>query len=283
MHRKIFSRLKSILVACLFLFSVLPSIATTPDLPQEWRTPLPIQTGGLTPAYKMVLLDFYSEYCGTCQMMKPYVQAIQTKIGDSVAFKHIDIGTPALSTYVQRYQISGTPTYVLYGENGKAVYRMSDLISAPVLEKQILRVMNRLQPVLLPKDFTIPKPVAGHESAWSNLVLLAFEKKDCEACQVMLPHINGFEKVGAADGLRVIHMNVEENTLQNATQRAHLKELMEHLHVRTLPTYILLDNAQFATHSPGNPHERGELFRASGKVQPNSLWQVIQLFGQSGV
>jgi thiol-disulfide isomerase/thioredoxin len=271
------------LSAWLLCSALLPVGAAVPDLPKEWRSPLPVQTGNGTPAYKMTLLDFYSQYCGTCQMMHPYVQELEGKIGDSVHFKHIDIGAPNFTQYIQSYQISGTPTYVLYDTNGKAVYRMSDRISAPVLEKQVMRVMHRLQPVQLPEDLPLPKPVEGRESAWSNLILLAFEKTDCETCQILLPHINGFEKAGAADGLHVIHMNADESNLQDAAQREHLKTLMSRLKVRTLPTYILLDNAQFAMHAPSNPHERGELFRAAGKVQPNSLWQVIRLFSQSGV
>lgn len=271
------------LSAWIFCGSMIAAVAAVPDLPKEWRTPLPVQTGSGAPAYKMTLLDFYSQYCGTCQMMHPYVQELESKVGDSVHFEHIDIGVPNYTHYIQSYQISGTPTYILYDTNGKAVYRMSDRISAPVLEKQVMRVMHRLQPVQLPDDLLVPKPVEGKETAWSNLILLAFEKKDCETCQILLPHINGFEKAGYADGLRVIHMNADESSLQDAAQRDHLKALMSRLKVRTLPTYILLDNAQFTTHAPENPHERGELFRAAGKVQPNSLWQVIRLFSQSGV
>lgn len=279
---------------CLFGFSLFLLCAAVraavPDLPAEWRA-----DDGVSPAGgKMVLLDFYSDFCGTCLMMEPHLAALRKQVGDRVAFRRIKLDSPVVESAVDQYHITGTPTYVLYNADGKAIYRMKDRISAVVLERQVLRALGRLQPVSLsdlPGNVPFPAALPGRERAWGNLVLLSFEGEDCKSCQAMHPHLDSFARAGRDSGLRVVHINVDRpadarGLVAPDAEKERLKSAMlAHLRIRTLPTYILLDNAEPATRSTGRPKqaERGELFRASGNIPPQSLWQAIRFFGQSGV
>ncbi|HEY9746128.1 MAG TPA: thioredoxin family protein, partial [Oculatellaceae cyanobacterium] len=74
-------------------------------------------------AGKFLLLDFYTPYCGTCQMMKPYVQALQNKTQGKMNVAHVDVSQPPNRKYISMFGISGTPTYVLFNPAGKAVYK----------------------------------------------------------------------------------------------------------------------------------------------------------------
>jgi thiol:disulfide interchange protein len=126
------------LLALCTLIGLLASIsvtvhAETPALPDELK-----RSG----EQKMVLLDFYSAFCGTCQMMEPYLKALETKTAQDIRFERIDLTTPDGEKYMNLYSIQGTPTYVLFNAQGKAIYKMQDLITPMVLEKQVLRLIH---------------------------------------------------------------------------------------------------------------------------------------------
>jgi thiol-disulfide isomerase/thioredoxin len=294
--RRSFTRLRLLGIFLTALCAV--AWGDVPDLPVEWRA-----DGGLFPAGsdgKMVLLDFYSDFCGTCLMMEPHLSALRKRVGDRVAFRRVKLDSPVVESAVAQYHITGTPTYILYNASGKAVYRMKDRISAVVLERQVLRALGRLQPVRLsdlsdglPGKPAWPASLPGRERAWGNLILLSFESDRCKPCQAMRPQLDGFARAGRASGLQVAHINVElpanaPDTPAVALEKERLRRLRESLKIRTLPTYILLDNAEPAARSTAQPNpnernERGELFRVSGNIPPRSLWQAIRFFGQSGL
>lgn len=115
--------------------------AATPDRPDEFDA---IASG------KFLLLDFYQQYCGTCQMMKPYVNALPDKTNGKLVLKHIDIGQPANRNYISSFSITGTPTYVLYNPSGKAVYRMQDTLSPKILEQNVLQQIHAAEVTSMP-------------------------------------------------------------------------------------------------------------------------------------
>lgn len=92
---------------------------------------------------KYMLVEFYSPYCGTCQMMKPHVEALKNKVDDKVVIKPVDASQPPNVKYVRTYGIKGTPTYILFNPSGKMVYRMDDRISPVILEKQVMKQIGQ--------------------------------------------------------------------------------------------------------------------------------------------
>lgn len=237
--------------------------AETPALPESLRR----DTHG-----KLVLLDFYSDYCGTCQMMAPKLKAMQRKTRDQIVFRHIDVSGEANKTYWEKFQLRGTPTYVLYNRQGEPVYKMQELITPVVLEKQLLRHTDRLKAVEIPDGIEIPRLGTDQESTTSQLLLFSFENDACESCQEMTPYLSGFE-ISGKPNLKVFRLN-------SKTESA--KKLMSQLNIKELPAYALLDNSLV---SPANlaGNRRGELFVLTGKVPPRVLWDVIRMFGESGV
>ena len=79
---------------------------------------------------KPVLVDFYAEWCGPCQIMKPRILDVAERMGDDSKVIQIDIDKEKeLDT---RFRIQSVPTLIIF-KNGKQQWRQSGVISAHAL------------------------------------------------------------------------------------------------------------------------------------------------------
>ena len=79
---------------------------------------------------KPVLVDFYAEWCGPCQIMKPRILDVTERIGDDAKVIQIDIDKE--KELATRFRIQSVPTLIIF-KNGKQQWRQSGVISAHAL------------------------------------------------------------------------------------------------------------------------------------------------------
>ena len=64
---------------------------------------------------KIVILDFYANWCGPCKMMSPIIDSIAEELGDTVKVGKVD--TDENLELAQKFNIMSIPTIIIF-KNG---------------------------------------------------------------------------------------------------------------------------------------------------------------------
>ncbi|MBK8955027.1 MAG: thioredoxin [Saprospiraceae bacterium] len=82
----------------------------------------------------LVLVDFFTEWCGPCKMMAPIIEKVKSKSGSGVRIFKVDVDkNPSV---IHQYKIMGVPTLILF-KHGKIVWQHSGMISEQSLLQHI--------------------------------------------------------------------------------------------------------------------------------------------------
>ena len=85
---------------------------------------------------KLVLVDFWAEWCGPCKMLAPVIKSLSEKMEDSVKFLKLD--TDANSTSAQKFQITSIPCCILF-KDGKEVHRIIGFRNESAMSEEITK------------------------------------------------------------------------------------------------------------------------------------------------
>lgn len=84
----------------------------------------------------LVLVDFFTEWCGPCKMMKPILEEVKGSVGNKARILKIDIDkNPRMAA---QFQITGVPTLILF-KHGKPVWRQSGVVQPSALQNVVER------------------------------------------------------------------------------------------------------------------------------------------------
>ncbi|MBC1237151.1 thioredoxin [Nostoc sp. 2RC] len=81
-----------------------------------------------------VLVDFYAEWCGPCQMMVPILEQVNAQLKDRLRIVKID--TEKYTQLATQYQIYALPTLVLF-KKGQPVERIEGVRQAAQLVEHL--------------------------------------------------------------------------------------------------------------------------------------------------
>ena len=77
-----------------------------------------------------VLVDFYAEWCGPCQMMSPILDQVNVQLKERL--RVVKINTDKYPQLASQYQIQALPTLVLF-KQGKPVDRIEGVMTSQQL------------------------------------------------------------------------------------------------------------------------------------------------------
>jgi len=106
--------------------------AGTPDDPFHVRSTDDLDDAVAT--HDVVLVDFYADWCGPCQMLEPVLERLAAETDAAVA----KVDTDANPAVAQQYGVRGLPTLVLFAD-GERVERLVGMQQ----EDQLRRLVER--------------------------------------------------------------------------------------------------------------------------------------------
>lgn len=83
---------------------------------------------------KLVLVDFYANWCGPCKAMHPIIEDVMKEMGDNIHIIKIDIDK--YESLASLYSVRSVPTFMLIKE-GKIIWRQSGTLSQSAMVKLI--------------------------------------------------------------------------------------------------------------------------------------------------
>lgn len=111
---------------------------------------------------KPSLMEFYANWCTSCQAMAPDMQALEQQYGDRVNFVMLNVDNSKWLPEILSYRVDGIPHFVFLGKDGQPI--------AQTVGEQPKAVMEENLVALLAGESLPHAKVTGQTSAFSAAV-----------------------------------------------------------------------------------------------------------------
>jgi thioredoxin 1 len=86
-----------------------------------------------------MVVDFWAEWCGPCQMMSPIFEKLEKEMGNRIKFGKVNVDEER--RLASKYGVQGIPCLIVI-ENGKEVGRVVGLMLKEELKNKLLEILN---------------------------------------------------------------------------------------------------------------------------------------------
>ena len=83
------------------------------------------------------LIEFYADWCTTCQGMSNTVEALHQQYGQQINFVMIDIDNPQWAEQISQYSATGVPQFTLLDSANDTIETWVGKIPKPVIEQSL--------------------------------------------------------------------------------------------------------------------------------------------------
>ena len=91
---------------------------------------------------KPTLLEFYADWCSTCQSMAGNIEKLEAKYGDRLNLVMLDIDDPQWDDLGQDYQVTGIPQYNLLDETGNKIDSFVGKVPLGIMGQALNELIN---------------------------------------------------------------------------------------------------------------------------------------------
>ncbi|MEO0648402.1 MAG: thioredoxin domain-containing protein [Cyanobacteria bacterium J06650_10] len=90
---------------------------------------------------KPTLIEFYADWCTTCQSMSATVDALHQQYGTQVNFVMLDIDDPQWADEVEAFGASGVPQFTLLDVNRQSVHTWVGKVPKPIFQTAFTQML----------------------------------------------------------------------------------------------------------------------------------------------
>jgi len=91
---------------------------------------------------KPTLIEFYANWCTTCQAMAPQMQALKQQYGDRINFVLLNVDNSKWLPEVLSYRVDGIPHFVFLSQQGEAVAQTIGEQPKAIMEANLVALAN---------------------------------------------------------------------------------------------------------------------------------------------
>ncbi|MBD1925461.1 thioredoxin family protein [Trichocoleus sp. FACHB-90] len=144
-----------ILTVALFFGLRTETSSVSLDAQAETSTPLEVALSNGKPT----LMEFYANWCTSCQAMAKDLGELKQEYADAVNFVMLNVDNNKWLPEMLRYRVDGIPHFVYFGKNGEAIAQTLGEMPRPIMQANIEALV-----AALPLPYTQSGQVSAFEA-----------------------------------------------------------------------------------------------------------------------
>lgn len=97
---------------------------------------------------KPTLMEFYANWCNSCQAMSEDLAKIKSRFGDTVNFSMLNVDNTKWLPEVTKYRVDGIPHFVFFDRTGTAIAQAIGQQPRQILESQLTSLIAGTTPAI---------------------------------------------------------------------------------------------------------------------------------------